>query len=252
MIVTFLGTGTSMGVPVAGGFGMDRIGPDPRNRRSRCSVWVRTRAVSLLIDASPEFRIQSLRAGLDRLDAVLLTHEHMDHVSGLDDLRSFCHALEGSIPLHASGRVLTSIRRRFDYMFGPDRYAGATDLLLHEASGPFRIGDAVVTPLPILHGDLPILGYRINDLAYLTDLKSIPESTYPLLDGCRLVVMGALRRAVSHPSHCTVEEALDMTCRIKADRFLFVHMNGSINHGLDSASLPANTAFAFDQQVVWI
>jgi phosphoribosyl 1,2-cyclic phosphate phosphodiesterase len=252
VIVTFLGTGTSMGVPVAGGFGMDRMGADPRNQRSRCSIWVRTKGASILIDASPEFRVQSLRAGLNRLDAVLLTHEHMDHVSGLDDLRSFCHARAGSIPLHASDRVLESIQRRFDYMFGPNRYAGSTDLTLHEASSPFMIGDALVTPLPILHGELPILGYRINDLAYLTDLKSMPESTYPLLDGCRLVVMGALRRLVGHPSHCTVEEAVDMAGRIRAERFLFIHMNSSVDHGLDGASLPPNTAFAFDQQVVWV
>src|SRR5690554_3228429 len=124
MRVTFLGTGTSMGVPVAGGFGEELIDDDPRNQRSRCSVWVRTEQTSLIIDTGPEFRIQTIRSAVKQLDLVLITHEHMDHIAGLDDVRAYNYAQNESIPLYASDPVLQSIRTRFSYMFGPDKYPG--------------------------------------------------------------------------------------------------------------------------------
>ena len=252
MKVTFLGTGTSMGVPVAGAFGSDKLGPDPRNLRSRCSLFVQTSGLNLLIDAGPEFREQSLRCGVDSIDAVLVTHEHMDHVSGLDDLRPFTISRRDPIPLYSHPRVLDSIRRRFDYMFGPDRYPGSTSLDLSPVHGSFSVGDVPVEPLPISHGDLSIYGYRIGDLAYMTDVQVIPKATMGLLRGVRLLVMGALRWDVPHPSHMTIEAAIEAAEQVGAERTRFIHMNGSVWHGGGRSRLPKGMLFAYDQEVIWL
>lgn len=252
MKITFLGTGTSMGVPVAGAFGKDKLGPDPRNSRTRCSLWVQSETTSILIDAGPEFRLQSLRSSLRDLDAILLTHEHMDHVSGLDDVRPFTYEVERPIPLYGSERVLRSVESRFDYMFGSKRYPGATNVSLHIVDAPFEVGDLDITPLPVLHGNLPIHGYRIGNLAYMTDLKTLPEETYVLLEGCEVIIMGALRWAHPHPTHATIEESLKIVERLKAREFYFIHMNGSIDQTMDQKKFPKTVRFAFDQQVLWV
>lgn len=252
MKVTFLGTGTSMGVPVAGAFGSHKLGPDPRNLRSRCSLYVQTSELRLLIDAGPEFREQSLRCGVREIDAVLITHEHMDHVSGLDDLRPFTISRPSPLPLYSHSRVLDSIRRRFDYMFGPGRYPGSTSVTLRAVDQPFHIGTVRVVPLPVTHGDLSIYGYRIGDMAYMTDVQAIPESTMELLDGVKLLVMGALRWSVPHPSHMTIEAAVSSAEKVGADRTRFIHMNGSVKHGEGESVLPSGMRFAYDQEVVWL
>jgi len=253
MKITFLGTGTSMGVPVAGGFGRDKMGPDPRNSRMRCSLWIQSDTTSLLIDAGPEFRLQSLRASLRDLDAILITHEHMDHVSGLDDVRPYTYEVERPIPVYGPERVLRSIEARFDYMFGSNRYPGATNVTLRVAEGSsFNIGDLHITPLPVLHGDLPIYGYRIGKLAYMTDLKTLPEETYDLLEGCEVIIMGALRWQQSHPTHATIDESLQIVARLNAKEIYFIHMNGSVDQTVDQQKLPKNVRFAFDQQVLWV
>ncbi len=252
MKVTFLGTGTSMGVPVAGGFWRGAIGPDPRNSRTRCSLWVQSETTSILIDTGPEFRLQSLRSSLRDIDAILMTHEHMDHVSGLDDVRPFTVEYERPIPVYGSERVLKSIENRFDYMFGPRRYPGATDLTLRPISGPFEIGDLPITPLPVMHGGLAIYGYRIGNLAYMTDLKTLPEETYPLLKGCEVLIMGALRWNLPHTTHATIEESLEIVKSLSAREIYFIHMNGSVDQTNDQQKLPKHVRFAFDQQVLWL
>ena len=252
MKITFLGTGTSMGVPVAGAFGSHKLGPDPRNLRSRCSLYVQTSEAGLLIDAGPEFREQSLRCGVHGIDAVMITHEHMDHVSGLDDLRPFTISRPNPIPLYSHPRVLDSIRSRFDYMFGPDRYPGSTSVTLHAVEHPFHIGSIRVVPLPVAHGDLSIYGYRIGDLAYMTDVQAIPQSTMDLLEGVNVLVMGALRWNVPHPSHMTIEDAVLAAEKVGADRTRFIHMNGSVKHGEGESMLPPGIRFAYDQEVIWL
>lgn len=252
MKVTFLGTGTSMGVPVAGGFWRGKMGPDPRNARTRCSLWVQSETTSILIDAGPEFRLQSLRSSLRDIDAILITHEHMDHVSGLDDIRPFTAEYERPIPLYGQERVLASIESRFDYMFGLRRYPGATDLTLHPVTGPFSVGDLKITPLPVMHGTLPILGYRIGNLAYMTDLKTLPDETFPLLEGCEILIMGALRWNQPHTTHATIEESLDIVKSLSAREIYFIHMNGSVDQALDQQKLPDHVRFAYDQQVLWL
>src|SRR5699024_6255287 len=161
MKLTFLGTGTSMGVPVAGGFGRAHIAPDPRNNRWRCSAWLQDDNTSIIIDAGPEFRLQSLRAGLKQVDLVLITHEHMDHIGGLDDLRPFCYHQQQRIPIYSTPAAIKAIHKRFDYMFGPNRYPGAPALDLHPLRGSMNFNGIKITPLPALHGKVKVLGFRL-------------------------------------------------------------------------------------------
>ncbi|MDR9446440.1 MAG: MBL fold metallo-hydrolase [Balneolaceae bacterium] len=252
MRVTFLGTGTSMGVPVAGGFGSEFISSDPRDKRTRCSLWVQTEKTSLLIDAGPEFRLQTLASGLSSIDALLVTHEHMDHVTGIDDLRSFNYDAGSSIPCFSSERILHSIQHRFDYLFGSDRYPGSTHLACKVVEKPFELGDATITPIPILHGSLPILGYRINDLVYLTDISGLPETSRPLVEGANVLILGALRWGDSHPSHFTMEQAVEFVESLDVSETYFIHMNGSVDTQKSHDSLPENIRLAHDQQVLWV
>ena len=252
MRVTFLGTGTSMGVPVAGGFGASSGSRDPRDTRTRCSLWVKTEQASILVDAGPEFRLQTLASGLSSIDALLITHEHMDHVTGIDDLRSFNYDSGSSISCYSSARILESIKHRFDYLFGSDRYPGSTHLECIPVEKTFQVKDAVVTPIPILHGRLPILGYRVNDLVYLTDISALPDSSRHLLEGAKVLVLGALRWGDGHPSHLTVEQAVDLVESLKIPETYFIHMNGSVDTQKTHVSLPESIRLAHDQQVLWI
>jgi len=252
MKVTFLGTGTSMGVPVAGGFGQELLGGDPRNIRTRCSVWIETEKSSILIDAGPEFRVQSIRAGLKQVDLLLITHEHMDHIAGLDDLRSYNYVQKSIIPLYSTNQALNSIRSRFDYMFGENKYPGSTSLDLREAAAPFDFEDVTITPLPINHGAVEILGFRINNFAYITDVKSIPESTMPLLNGVKILVLGGLRWEPQHPTHLTIPESAKLAQKIGADKTYLVHMNSYVNHVESNKQLPENVQLAYDQLEIFL
>ncbi|MGM0587540.1 MAG: MBL fold metallo-hydrolase [Bacteroidota bacterium] len=247
MKLTFLGTGTSMGVPIAGGFGPFMPLEDPRDERYRTSAWVQTPNTSILIDASPEFRLQTLRAGIKHIDVVLVTHEHMDHISGLDDLRSFGYVQDQVIPLYSHKRTLDAIRRRFEYMFGPDRYPGAVRIGLHEIREPLTFQDCQITPLPVGHGELDILGYRINDLVYITDAKEIPDRTLALMRGAKVMVLNGLRWSPEHPTHLTIPEAAEVATALEIPQTYLVHMNGFVNHSEISQKLPDHVHLAYDQ-----
>jgi phosphoribosyl 1,2-cyclic phosphate phosphodiesterase len=252
MKLTFLGTGTSMGVPVAGGYGSERLSSDPRNTRTRCSVWIQTDETSVLIDAGPEFRIQSIRAKIRNIDHVLLTHEHMDHVAGLDDLRAYNYVQKGPIPVYSSKRCLDSVRKRFDYMFGEKKYPGSTSLELKEISQSIVLNDIKVTPLEVLHGSLEILGFRINDLCYLTDVKSIPEETKELIKGSKVMVLSGLRWGPEHPTHLTIPEAAAIAQELDIQQTYLIHMNSEVEHSEVNKKLPPNVRLAYDEQVVLI
>lgn len=252
MKLTFLGTGTSMGVPVAGGFGANRFSKDPRNIRTRCSAWVQTNDTSILIDAGPEFRIQSIRSRIKKIDGVLITHEHMDHVSGLDDLRAYNYVQESSIPLYASDSCIESIKSRFDYLFGDKKYLGSTSLDLIEVSEAFKINNLRITPLPCFHGSLKILGFRINDLCYLTDVKEIPETTKDLIRGSKVIVLSGLRWEPDHPTHLTIPQAAELINELEVPRGYLIHMNSYVDHEPSNKKLPANIKLAYDQQVIEI
>ena len=252
MQLTFLGTGTSMGVPVAGGFGKERLDGDPRNIRWRCSAWLQTEETSIVIDTGPEFRLQTIRAGLSHIDLVLVTHEHMDHISGLDDLRPFCFQQEQSIPVYAGSSCLAAIRRRFEYMFGPDKYPGATSVDLRKADAPFSFRDVRITPLPAIHGRIEVLGYRVNDVSYLTDVKEVPAATKEKISGSKLLVLDGLRWKPDHPTHLSIPQAVAVAEELGVPKTYLIHMNGYVNHEQSSRRLPDHIRLAYDQLTVTV
>jgi phosphoribosyl 1,2-cyclic phosphate phosphodiesterase len=252
MKLTFLGTGTSMGVPVAGGYCAQGPTNDARDIRWRTSAWVQTPKVSILIDAGPEFRLQSIRASIKKLDLLLITHEHTDHIAGLDDLRTYNYLQKGPIPTVTTPSCEASIKRRFNYMFGPDRTPGSVELDISTSEASFRVGDCVITPLPVSHGNLPVYGFRINDLAYITDANHIPDETMLLIKGCKVLVLNALRWEPSHPTHFTIPEAVAMANQTGIPQVFFVHMNSEVCHESSNFRLPTHMRLAYDQQVVYL
>jgi phosphoribosyl 1,2-cyclic phosphate phosphodiesterase len=250
MKLTFLGTGTSMGVPVAGGFGSEMLDGDPRNERYRCSAWIQEKDTSILIDTSPEFRLQTIRAGITHIDLVLITHEHMDHIAGLDDLRAFNYAQKASIPLYTSKRTAESIERRFEYMFGENKYPGSATVDLKVIEDPFNFDDLSIIPLRINHGKIDILGFKINDLAYMTDTKGIPEETKEIVKGSKVMVLSGLRWAPEHPTHLTIPEAVKLADELKVEQTYLIHMNAYVNHQETNEKLPNHVQLAYDQLVI--
>lgn len=250
MKLTFLGTGTSMGVPVAGGFGSERLKGDPRDIRWRCSAWVQSEESSIVIDTGPEFRLQTIRAGLDTVDLVLITHEHMDHIAGLDDLRPFCFKQNQSIPLYTTKVAAEAIRSRFDYMFGPNRYPGSTSLDIHVLERATEFKDVTIVPLPVNHGNVTVMGFRLNDISYLTDVKSIPDSTKELIKGSELLVLSGLRWEPDHPTHLTIPQAVELAEELQVPQTYLIHMNSYVNHEESNEKLPEHVKLAYDQLIV--
>jgi phosphoribosyl 1,2-cyclic phosphate phosphodiesterase len=250
MRLTFLGTGTSMGVPIAGGFGKKNLDGDPRNVRWRCSAWLQTEKASIVIDTGPEFRLQTIRSGLSKVDLVLITHEHMDHIAGLDDLRPFCYKQDQTIPVYGSKSCLKAIRRRFEYMFGPNRYPGATSIDLQEIDSTVSFKDVEITPLPVNHGKVTVLGFRVNDVSYLTDVKQIPESTKELISGSKVLVLSGLRWKPEHPTHMTIPEAVEVARELDTPKTWLIHMNSYVNHEETNRRLPENIRLAYDQLTI--
>ena len=241
-----------MGVPVAGGFGRELLNSDPRNQRYRCSAWVRTDKASVLIDAGPEFRLQSIRSDIDHIDLVLITHEHMDHMAGIDDLRAYNYKQQGPIPLFSSKNGLRSIRSRFDYLFGKNKYPGSTSIELNEVTNPFRFNDIKITPLPYNHGDIEVTGFRLNDFSYMTDVKSIPDSTKSLVSGSKVLVLSGLRWGPKHPTHLTIPEAVEVAEELKIPMTYLIHMNSYVDHESSNKKLPPHVQLAFDQLEITI
>jgi len=236
-----------MGVPVAGGFGREKVGNDPRNQRTRCSVWLETDQSSIVIDVGPEFRIQSIRSNIRRIDLVLITHEHMDHIAGLDDLRSYNYAQQNPIPLLTSQRAIDSICTRFDYMFGENKYPGSTSLSMEVIDTPETFQDLTITPLPYNHGAIDVLGFRVNDFSYMTDVKEIPDSTKEKIKGSKVLVLSGLRWGPQHPTHMTIPEAVEIANEIGAPKTYLIHMNSYVNHAETNEKLPDHIRLAYDQ-----
>lgn len=247
MKITFLGTGTSMGVPVAGGYGRNATDADPRNVRWRSSAWIQTEKSSIVIDTGPEFRLQTLRAGLSELDLVLITHEHMDHIAGLDDLRPICHHRQKAVPVYTTKEAISAIKKRFEYMFGPDKYPGAASIDLLEADSAFSFRDVKINPLPVKHGKVNVLGYRLNNISYITDVKTIPEATKECIKGSKVLVLSGLRWEPEHPTHMTIPEAVDTAEELGVDQTYLIHMNSYVNHAKTNKKLPDHVQLAYDQ-----
>ncbi|MDX2176609.1 MAG: MBL fold metallo-hydrolase [Candidatus Sumerlaeia bacterium] len=244
---TFLGTGTSAGIPVLLCDCPVCTSADPLNRRLRTSFWLRGEGRSVLIDCGPDFREQALAARIPRIDTLLLTHSHSDHTVGIDDLRLYNFAQGGAIPVHGSGETLEDVRRRFDYCFksGVQQGGGIPQLDLVPVEGPFRAARLAVVPVPLFHGRLPILGFRFGKFAYLTDVSRIPDESWALLEGVETLVLNALRHR-PHPTHFTVDEAVAAAERIGAARTWFVHMTHDLDHAETNAKLPPDKQLARD------
>ena len=248
MHVTFLGTGTSHGVPMIGCRCPVCTSADPRDRRSRPSaVLAFEDGATVLIDKSTDLRTQALSHGLDRLDAVIYTHSHADHIFGFDDLRRFNVLSGGPLPIYADARTLGDLRRTFAYAFsgGDQAGGGVPQVDPREVIGPFAILGHEFVPVPILHGTRPILGYRVGRFAYLTDCSAIPADSLPLLRGLDVLVLGALRHR-PHPTHFSLREATEAAGRIGARRTWFTHMCHDLGHAATARDLPAEMGLAWD------
>jgi len=246
MRVTFLGTGTSIGVPVPTCTCEVCRSEDPRNHRLRPSVWLEWSGASVLLDTSPDLREQALRHGIARIDAVLFTHGHADHVLGMDDLRLYNWRQRAPVPAYGNQETLEAIRRTFWYVFDEtptESTRPSIDLRL--VQGPFSLLGARVVPVPLLHGTMEILGYRVGRFAYLTDVSHIPEASRDLLGGLRVLVLSALRRR-PHPNHFSLAEALEVAASLGAERTLLTHMSHEMHYSGVSAGLPPGVGLAYD------
>jgi len=248
MRVTFLGTGTSQGVPVIGSDHPVCHSTDPRDSRLRVSVLIQWDSYSYVIDCGPDFRQQMLRESVDRLDGVLLTHEHSDHTAGLDDIRPF-YFKQGDIPFYAHKRVYKALRERFGYIFETvNKYPGAPTIkeVVVDKDSVLSIGGVEVQPIEAFHADLPVLGFRIGDFTYLTDVKTIDSHELEKVKGSRVVVLNALREK-PHYSHLNLEEALELAGEIGAERTYFTHISHLMGFHADvQACLPKNVYLAYD------
>ena len=248
MKLTFLGTGTSVGVPQIGCHCRVCTSSDPRDRRLRCSALVEEGDTRVLIDCSPDFREQMLCLRFEKpLDGVLITHEHYDHVGGIDDLRPFSYL--HNLPLYADDYAITHLRQRLPYCLVINRYPGVPQLTAEvvEPRQPFRVGGLEVMPLRVIHGKLPILGFRIGPLGYITDMTTMPDEDFELLKGIKLLVVNALRHE-PHPTHQTIEQAIAFSHRLDADLPTYlIHMSHHLGlHAEEDAALPANIHLAYD------
>ncbi len=243
---TFLGTGTSVGIPMLACDCPTCRSDDPRDRRFRSSVLLEWPDSAVVIDATPEFRLQLLRAGVKRLDALLLTHNHADHVHGLDDVRPFCFRSGQAIPLYGPPDALAWVRHHFAYIWEAKQVGGGLPRLdLRPVDAPFSVNGVEFRPLPLWHGQLPIYGYRVGDLAYLSDVSAIPETTFAQLTGLQTLVVDAVRYA-PHATHFHVDAAVAAARRIGATQTYLTHLNHNLLHARLAAELPAGIAPAYD------
>ena len=250
--VTFLGTGTSSGVPMIGCACEVCTSPDPRDTRLRPSIHVDVPGhASIVIDTTPDFRQQMLTAGVTRVDAVLFTHSHADHILGLDDIRRFNWIQGGPVPCYTTAGIWEDISRTFYYAFdGVQRKGGGIPRIdRRHVDGPFGVGGVRVVPVPLWHGDAPILGFRFGTFAYLTDCNRLDDAAWPLVEGVETLVIDALRDK-PHSTHFTVAEALEVISRLAPRRAFMTHMSHDLGHAATSARLPAGVELAYDGLVL--
>ncbi len=249
--LTFLGTGTSTGVPMIGCDCAVCRSTDARDQRLRCSLWMQAPDLQWVVDTGPDFRTQCLRAGIRHLDAVLITHPHTDHIMGFDDLRRFTFGENESIPVYGSAETLNALRRVYDFAFnGQNRYTGYLKPDPREVSEPFFLGRTEVTPVPVSHGRVDTTGFMFqyaggSRVAYLPDCKHIPESSLAIMEGVDVFIVDALRRR-EHPTHFNVDEALAAARTVRARQTWLTHLSHELSHAELESELPSGVGIARD------
>lgn len=247
MEVTFLGTGTSQGIPVIGSNHPVCLSNDPRDKRLRVSVVVSWGEHNILVDCGPDFRTQMLANEITSIDAILYTHEHNDHTAGLDDIRPFFFR-QGDIPIYGHKRVLGSLKKRFEYIFeSENKYPGAPSVLVNEIKNePFKFRHLTIHPVSVMHNRVQVFGFRFDKFAYLTDVKTIEPIEVLKLEGVKVLVINALRQE-QHPSHFNLQDALNFIEEVKPDRAYLTHISHHMGfHEEVQAQLPENVYLAYD------
>jgi phosphoribosyl 1,2-cyclic phosphate phosphodiesterase len=250
LTITFLGSGTSQGVPMIGCDCRVCRSRDPRDQRTRASIYVETEEAAWVIDTGPDFRMQALRERLRRLDAVIYTHSHTDHIMGFDDLRAFCQTAR-DLPIYASAETMADLERVFVFAFnGQNRWPGYVRPEPHRIEGEFVLGETTITPLPLVHGRAHMLGFLFSRngerlAAYLTDCKEVPPAVIEQISGVRHLIVDALRRQ-PHPTHMNVDEALALSARVRPANTWFTHLCHDMMHAEVEPGLPPDVRIAFD------
>lgn len=247
MTITFLGTGTSQGVPVIACDCEVCHSVDYRDKRSRSSVHIDIDGLSLVVDTGPDFRSQMLRERIKKLDAILYTHAHKDHTAGMDDVRSFNFKQKMDMPVYAQSEVIDQLKKEFSYVFAETKYPGVPRVETHEiTNSPFEIGHVVVTPIKVMHYKLPVFGFRIGDFTYITDANFIEESEKEKIRGSKVLVLNALQKE-AHISHFTLDEAVSLAEELGAEQTYFTHMSHKIGKQRSIEKvLPDGIDFAYD------
>jgi phosphoribosyl 1,2-cyclic phosphate phosphodiesterase len=245
--ITFLGTGTSQGVPVIACGCEVCTSPDARDKRLRTSILIEAEDKTIVIDSGPDFRYQMLRAKVKHLDAIVFTHEHKDHIAGMDDIRAFNYKQNSPVDVYADARVQRALVREFPYIFDGTGYPGIPQVIVHPIDlHPFAIGSVKFTPVEVLHYKLPVLGFRINDFTYITDAKTVSETEKEKISGTKILVINALQKQ-THISHFTLDEAIAFANDVGAEKTYLTHISHRLGRHLDiSKELPDNIELAYD------
>jgi phosphoribosyl 1,2-cyclic phosphate phosphodiesterase len=247
LIITFLGTGTSQGVPVIGCDCRVCKSVNPKDNRLRTSVHLHVDDLSLVVDTGPDFRQQILREEIKRLDAILFTHQHKDHVAGMDDVRSFYFRQKKEIPVYANAATIEQLKNEFPYVFNPGDYKGIPKLKIIEIlDEKFDIARTTIRPFEVIHYNIGVLGYRVGDFTYITDANKIPENAAKVIEGTKILVINALQKEY-HPSHFTYEQALSEIRRFRPEKAYITHISHRMGlHDEVEKELPANVFLAYD------